>query len=134
MTAWHGGHLAHAWIRANDAGLFHPWCLRVRGHAWRGAPRVEPLDVHERAIALLLSGAAGPSLAAAVAAEEFRTRVDAARAPVQVLVDGASPQRYLDALHATLGGSRASVQALDCDDEGQPGLTLPRKAIARISA
>lgn len=133
-VAWHGGQMAHAWIRANDAGLFHPWCLRRRGFAWRGAPRVEPLEVHERAIALLLSAAAGPALAAAVAAEEFRTRVDAARAPVQVLVDAASPQRYLDALHATLGGSRASVQALDCADEAQAGLTLPRKAIASISA
>jgi hypothetical protein len=58
-VAWHGGHLAHAWIRATDAGLFHPWCLRRRGHAWRGAPRVDTLQVHERAFALLLSGAAG---------------------------------------------------------------------------
>jgi hypothetical protein len=90
--------------------------------------------VHERAFALLLSGSAGPSLAAAVAAEDLRARVDAARAPVQVLVDAASPQRYLDALRATLGGARAGLQALDCADEGQIGLTLPRKAIASISA
>lgn len=133
--AWHGGQLAHAWVRANDAGLFHPWCLRRRGFAWRGEPRVDPLDVHERAFALLLSGAQGPALAAAVAADDLRARVDAARVPVRVLLDAASPQRYLDAVQAALGDSRAGIEVLPAGaTAGQPGFTLPRNAIARISA
>ena len=61
----------------------------------------------------LLSGAAGPALAAAAAGDDLRHRVDAARVPVSVLVDAASPQRYLDAVHAALGGSRVSIEALD---------------------
>lgn len=118
-VAWHGGHLAHAWIRATDAGLFHPWCLRRRAHAWRGAPRVDTLEVHERAFALLLSGAAGPALAAAVAADDLRHRVEAARAPVSVLLDAASPQRYLDTVRAALGGSRAGVESIEAGGLGQ---------------
>lgn len=130
-VAWHGGHLAHAWIRATDAGLFHPWCLRRRSNAWRGAPRVDTLQVHERAFALLLSGAAGPALAAAAAADELRARVDAARVPVQVLLDGASPQRYLDGLRAVLGSSRASLEVLDgTDPDG--GITALTRRLAQL--
>lgn len=130
-VAWHGGHLAHAWIRATDAGLFHPWCLRRRGHAWRGAPRVDTLQVHERAFALLLSGAAGPALAAAVAADDLRHRIDAARVPVQVLLDAASPQRYLDAVQAALGGSRAGIELLGAGSDGDA--TGGRVLAARVA-
>ncbi|MCC6172828.1 MAG: alpha/beta fold hydrolase [Gammaproteobacteria bacterium] len=130
-VAWHGGHLAHAWIRATDAGLFHPWCLRRRGHAWRGAPRVDTLQVHERAFALLLSGAAGPALAAAVAADDLRHRIDAARVPVQVLLDAASPQRYLDAVQAALAGSRAGIELLEAGSDG--GAAGGRALAARVA-
>ncbi|MCP5328140.1 MAG: alpha/beta fold hydrolase [Steroidobacteraceae bacterium] len=126
-VAWHGGHLAHAWIRATDAGLFHPWCLRRRSNAWRGAPRVDTLQVHERAFALLLSGAAGPALAAAAAADELRARVDAARVPVQVLLDGASPQSYLDGVRAVLGSSRASLEVLDRTEQDGGSTALARR-------
>jgi len=106
---WHGGHLSHAWHRARDAGLFHPWCLRRDAQAWQDEPRVDTLDVHERCVALLLSGDAGPALAAAAAADDLRQRIETLAVSVDVVLDAASPAAYLDPLRATLLGSRATV-------------------------
>ena len=106
---WHGGHLSHAWHRARDAGLYHPWCQRLNAHAWQDEPRVDTLDVHERCVALLLSGEAGPALAAAAVADDLRRRIEAADVPVDVVLDAASPATYLDNLRVVLQGSRATL-------------------------
>jgi pimeloyl-ACP methyl ester carboxylesterase len=106
---WHGGHLSNAWHRARDAGLYHPWCQRLNAHAWQDEPRVNTLEVHERCVALLLSGDAGPALAAAAVADDLRARIEALDVPVDVVLDAASPAAYLDHLRVLLQGSRATL-------------------------
>ena len=109
LPDWHGGHLSHAWHRARDAGLYHPWCQRLNAHAWQDEPRVDTLDVHERCVALLLSGEAGPALAAAAVADDLRARIESLDVPVEVVLDAASPAAYLDHLRVLLQGSRATL-------------------------
>jgi pimeloyl-ACP methyl ester carboxylesterase len=109
---WHGGHLSHAWHRARDAGLFHPWCLRRLSQAWQDEPRLETLDVHERCVALLLCGDAGPALAAAAASDDLRQRLETLAVPVDVLLDAAAPQSYLAHLRQQLQGSRATLDVV----------------------
>ncbi len=113
---WHGGHLSHAWHRSRDAGLYHPWCLRRSAQAWQDEPRIDTLAVHERCTALLLSGDAGPALAAAAAADDLRERIGmlAMRdVPVEVLLDAAAPPGYLSNLRELLQGSRATHAEVD---------------------
>ncbi len=113
---WHGGHLSQAWHRARDAGLYHPWCLRRSAAAWQDEPRIDTLAVHERCTALLLSGDAGPALAAAAAADDLRERIEmlAQRdVPVEVLLDSAAPPGYRSNLRSLLQGSRASLAEID---------------------
>jgi hypothetical protein len=65
--------------------------------------------VHERCVALLLSGEAGPALAAAAVADDLRARIEALDVPVEVVLDAASPAAYLDHLRVVLQGSRATL-------------------------
>ena len=106
----HGGHLSQAWHRARDAGLYHPWCLRRAVQAWQDEPRLDTLAVHERCVALLLSGEAGPALAASAAADDLRQRIESVAVPVRVMLDAAAPPSYLANLRGLLQGSRATVE------------------------
>jgi pimeloyl-ACP methyl ester carboxylesterase len=115
---WYGGHLQYAWHRSRDAALFHPWSSRRQGSAWSGEPPVDPALAHERAVALLLSGATGPALASAAARDDFSARLSLCDIPVTVTLDPRTPATAAAAIRGACDASITACVELPAASDG----------------
>jgi pimeloyl-ACP methyl ester carboxylesterase len=109
---WYGGHLQHAWHRSRDAALFHPWCSRRQASALSGEPQLDTAAAHERAVGLLLSGEAGPALAAAAARDDLASRLATAAPRACVSHDERLPSASVNALRAACAPSATRCTAV----------------------